>query len=221
MPHWQRMRSARQVGRQGVTLEDECESRARNSTYMQILRQKVQSSLFQDAAPSGSARLPFDRHWRPTCPISAIGGPLRPNHITLRRNILATLETLAETASEFGKQTRESIEELGRSGGRKLDEARDEIGAALHSAASSVRGSGHNSSAAIDNCSAHTADRLDATASYIEDHDLGDAVTGLRRFARRHLTGSLVAACTIGVLAGAFLSRATQTHGRSAESAQR
>jgi hypothetical protein len=135
--------------------------------------------------------------------------------------MLTTLETLAETASEFGKQTRESIEELGRSGGRKLDEARDETGAALRSAASSVRSSGHNGSEAIDNCSTHTADRLDATASYIEDHNLGDAVAGLRRFARRHLIGSLVTACTVGVLAGAFLSRATQTPGRSAESGQR
>jgi ElaB/YqjD/DUF883 family membrane-anchored ribosome-binding protein len=137
------------------------------------------------------------------------------------RNILTTLQTVTETASELGKQTRESIEELGRSAGRKLDEARDQTGATLHSAASSVRSTGRESSAAIDNCSTHTADRLDATGLYIENHDLGDAVTGLRRFARRHLTGSLVAAGTIGVLAGAFLSRATHTCGRSADSAQR
>ena len=134
---------------------------------------------------------------------------------------MTTLETLTETASELGKQTRESIEELGRSAGRRLDEARDETGAALHSAASSVRSTGRQSSAAIDNCSTQTADGLDATASYIEDHDLGDAVTGLRRYARRHMTGSLVAAAAIGVLAGAFVSRAIHTCGRAAESAQR
>lgn len=134
---------------------------------------------------------------------------------------MATLQTLTDKASELGKQTRESIEELGRSAGRKLDEARDETGAALHSAASSVRHTGRESSAAIDNCSTQTADRLDATGSYIEDHDLGDAITGLRRFARRHLTGSLVAAGAIGVLAGAFLSRATHSCGRAAENTQR
>ena len=145
----------------------------------------------------------------------------KANPPRLWRNILTTLEKVTETASEFGKETKESIEELGRSAGRKLDGAREQTGAALHSAASSVRSTGRESSAAIDNCSTHTADRLDATGSYIEDHDLGDAVTGLRRFARRHLTGSLVAAGTIGVLAGAFLSRATHTCGKSADSAQR
>jgi hypothetical protein len=139
----------------------------------------------------------------------------------LWRNILTTLETVTETASELGKQTRESIGDLGRSAGRKLREARDETGAALHSAVSSVRSTEHDSSTAINNCSTHTADGLDATASYIEDHDLGDAVTGLRRFARRHLTGSVIAAAALGVLAGAFVSRVTHTCGRSAETTPR
>jgi hypothetical protein len=142
----------------------------------------------------------------------------------LWRNVLTTLETATETATEpapeFGKQTRESIEELGRSAGRKLDEARDETGAALHSAASSVRRTGRDSSAAINNCSTHTADRLDAAGSYIEDHDLTDAVTGLRRVAHRHLTGSIIAAVAVGVLAGAFLSRVTHTCERVFESTQ-
>jgi hypothetical protein len=136
----------------------------------------------------------------------------------LLEETLTTSETVTETASDFGKQTRESIEELGRSAGRKLDEAREEAGAALHSAASSVRGNGRDSSAAIRNCSTQTADRLDATASYVEDHDLGDAVDGLRRFARRHMTGAVVAAAALGVVAGAFLSSAT--HRCASESKQ-
>jgi ElaB/YqjD/DUF883 family membrane-anchored ribosome-binding protein len=101
------------------------------------------------------------------------------------------------------------VEELGRSAGKRLDEARDDTGGALHSAASSVRATGRQGSEAIDNLAASTANRLDATASYIEDHDLSDLFTGLRRFARRHLTGSLVAAAAIGFLAGSALSRGT------------
>ena len=128
---------------------------------------------------------------------------------------MTTLRTLSETASELGKEAKESIEELGRSAGKKLDEARDETGDALHSAASSVRRTGRQGSAAIDNCSTRTADRLDATASYIEDHDLGDVFTGLQRFARRHLTGSLVVAVAIGFLAGSALSRVTHSCGRA------
>ena len=136
-----------------------------------------------------------------------------------RRNVLTTLRTLTETASELGKEARESIEEIGRSAGRKLDEARDETGDALHSAASSVRKTGHQGSAAIDDCSTRTADRLDATASYIEDHDLGDAINGLRRFARRHLTGSLVAAAAIGFLAASALRRVTHSCGKASQGA--
>jgi len=128
---------------------------------------------------------------------------------------MTSLKTAAETAAEYGKQARESIEELGHTAGRKLDEARDETGGALHSAASSVRKVGQQSSAAIDNCSTRTADRLDATASYIEDHDLGDAVTGLRNFARRHPARSMMAAVAIGFLAGSAISRMTHTCGKA------
>jgi ElaB/YqjD/DUF883 family membrane-anchored ribosome-binding protein len=129
------------------------------------------------------------------------------NHPGLLEEILTTLKAVTETASELGKEAKESIEELGRSAGRRLDEARDETGDALHSAASSVRRTGRQGSAAIDNLATGTADRLDATASYIEDHDLGDAFNGLRRFARHHLTGSLIAATAIGFLAGSAISR--------------
>lgn len=131
---------------------------------------------------------------------------------------MTTLKEVTETASELGKEAKQSIEELGRSAGRKLDEARDETGDALHSAASSVRKTGRQSSAAIDNLATGTADRLDATASYIEDHDLGDAFTALRRIARRHLTGSMVAAAAIGFLAGSFLTRVTHSRGKTPES---
>jgi hypothetical protein len=57
--------------------------------------------------------------------------------------------------------------------------------------------------------------------SYIEDHDLGGAVTAGRRLVRRHLIGSLVAVEAIGVVTGAFGSRVTHSCGRTAESTQR
>lgn len=120
-----------------------------------------------------------------------------------------------ETASNLGTEAKESIEELGRSAGRRMDEAREETGGALHAAASCVRKTGRQSTEAIDNLATGTADRLDATASYIEDHDLRDALTGLRRFGRKHLTGSLVVAGAIGFLAGSALSRATRSWGKA------
>jgi ElaB/YqjD/DUF883 family membrane-anchored ribosome-binding protein len=124
---------------------------------------------------------------------------------------------LTESASELGKEAKDSMEDLGRSAGRRLDEARDETGAALHTAASSVRKTGRQGSEAIDNLATSAADRLDATASYVEDHDLRDAFAGLRRFGRRHLAGSLVAAAAIGFFAGSALSLAARSCGRRQE----
>jgi ElaB/YqjD/DUF883 family membrane-anchored ribosome-binding protein len=118
---------------------------------------------------------------------------------------------MTERASELGKEAKASVEGLGRSAGRRLDEARDETGDALHSAASAVRSTGRRGSGAIDNLATSAADRLDATASYIEDHDLRSVCTGLHGFGRRHLTGSLVAAAAIGFLAGYALKRATHS----------
>ena len=134
------------------------------------------------------------------------------------RNILTTLRTLTETASELGKEARESVEELGRSAGKKLDQAREDTGDALRSAASSVRSTGRKSSEAIDNLATGAADRLDATASFVEDHDLRDALTGLQKFGGRHLTGCLVAAAAVGFLAGSAISRATHSCGRAPKS---
>ena len=123
---------------------------------------------------------------------------------------MTTLKTLTETASELGKEAKESMEELGRAAGKRLDEARDETGSALHAAASSVRTSGRRGSRAIDNLATSAADRLDATGSYVEDHDLRGVLTGLRKFGRRHPTSSLVAAAAIGFLAGSAVSRMTR-----------
>ena len=133
--------------------------------------------------------------------------------------ILTTLKTVTDTAAEFGKEARQSVEDLSRSAGRKLDAARSETGAALHTAASSVRTTGRQGSDAIDSLATGAADRLDATASLVEDHDLRDVVTGLRRFSHRHLTGSLVAAAVVGLLAGSAIRRATHTCARSSEGA--
>jgi ElaB/YqjD/DUF883 family membrane-anchored ribosome-binding protein len=127
---------------------------------------------------------------------------------------VTSFRNLTDAASELGKDAKDSVEELGRSAGRKLDNARDETADALHDAASTVRRTGRQGSDAIDNLAKGAADRLDATATYVEDHDLEDAFNGLRKFARRHLTGSLVFAAAVGFLAGAALNRATHSRGR-------
>jgi len=94
---------------------------------------------------------------------------------------------------------------------KKLDEVRNETAGALRTAASSVRSTGRQSSEVIDNCATNTADRLDATASYGEQHDLTGTAIGFRRLVRRHPTGSLMVAAAISLFAGSTIRRMTHS----------
>jgi len=164
----------------------------------------------------GASRRPFESYESATKiemeeNVPCIFRPSMFANIFSKGGVLTNIRTLTEKASELGTGAKESMNELGRSAGRKLDEAREDTGDALHSAASSVRATGD----AIDNLTSGAADRLDATASYVEDHDLKGAFRDLRSFGRRHLTGSLVAAAAIGFLAGSALSRAAHPRRRA------
>jgi ABC-type transporter Mla subunit MlaD len=128
---------------------------------------------------------------------------------------LTSLKSVADTASELGGDAKESVQEFGR----KLDDAKDQTAAALHSAASTVRRTGRQSAAAIDNLATDTADRLETTAAYVDNHELSDVFNGLQRFGRRHIAESLVCAAAIGFLAGAALHRAAHRCRRESESA--
>lgn len=124
---------------------------------------------------------------------------------------MTTLGTSTDRAAGLCSGSSDSVEELGRSAARRFDEAIDQTGDALHSAASSVRKTVRKGSEAIDNLAASTADGLDATASYIEDHHAGDVLNRVRKFARQHPARSLLAAVAIGFLAGSTISRVTHS----------
>lgn len=124
---------------------------------------------------------------------------------------MTNLETITETALEMGKEAKESLEKLARSAEKlarsasdSLDRTRDNTGDALHAAASSIRKSGRESAKTIGNLTNGTAKGLDATASYIEDHDLRGMLTG---FASRHPAPSLVVAVALGFFVGSALNR--------------
>ncbi|HXI40529.1 MAG TPA: hypothetical protein VNH19_04055 [Candidatus Limnocylindrales bacterium] len=120
------------------------------------------------------------------------------------------MTNLTETASLLGAKVSDAqarAEELSRAAGRKLDEA----AGALHTAASSVRNTVRQGCEAIDGLASSAADKLDATASYVEDHDLRSLLTGCRRLIRRYPTGSLMAATAIGFFTGSAVRRITHS----------
>ena len=124
------------------------------------------------------------------------------------------MTNLRETASQLGAKVSEAqgrAEDLGRAAGRKFDEARNETAGALHTAASSVRTTARQGCDVIDGLATSAADKLDATASYVEDHDLRGLFTGCRQLIRRHPTGSLMVATAIGFFAGSAVRRITHS----------
>jgi len=124
------------------------------------------------------------------------------------------MTNLTETASQLGAKVSEvqgRAEDLSQAAGKKLDEARMEAAGALHTAASSVRTTARQGCEAIDGLATSAADKLDATASYVEDHDLRGMLSGCRRLIRRYPTGSLIFATAIGCFAGSAFRRITHS----------
>ena len=122
------------------------------------------------------------------------------------------MNVLTEKVSQLGgkiSDAKEAVGDLARSAGDQLDQTRHDAADALHTAASSVRTAGCDGADAIGKLAAGSADRLDATASYVQEHDLGNAITSMRRFGRRHPTTTLLAGMAIGMLAGSLATRIT------------
>jgi ElaB/YqjD/DUF883 family membrane-anchored ribosome-binding protein len=130
---------------------------------------------------------------------------------------MTNLTDAAATIGDKASEVRDQAEDLVRSAGKKLQEARNETAGGLHAAASSVRATGRQGSEAIGNLANNAADKLDATASCVEDYDPRDAITGLRRVISRYPARSVVIATTIGIFAGCAIRQFTHSYGNSRE----
>jgi len=115
------------------------------------------------------------------------------------------MNVLTETVSQLGgkmSDAKKTVEDLARSAGDQVDQARHDTADALHTAASSVRTTGCRSADAIGQGAANAADKLDATAAFVQEHDLGSSITRLRLFGRRHPTSTFLGGVAIGMFAG-------------------
>jgi len=121
--------------------------------------------------------------------------------------MMRTLTDAASAVGETASGARETVEELARSASKTLDAGRTGTADGLRSAASSVRTAGRQGSNAINSMAKGTANRLDSTASFVEDCDLKSLLASARQFGRRHLVVCLVAAVAAGFFAGSVLER--------------
>jgi len=114
-----------------------------------------------------------------------------------------TLKDVAATASDFGRDVKDSVVEFGKSAGRKIDTARARTGEALSDAAASVR----HASARIDVLAGSAASSLDTAATTVKQASLKNARRGLRKFAGNNLAATVMAAVVLGYLIGAAFGR--------------
>ena len=120
------------------------------------------------------------------------------------------MNDFGKTVSELGDRVsdaRDNVENRARIAGQQFDQARHDTADALDQAASSVRRAGGRGADAIDNTISGAANRMDATASYVDDHDVRSALTGLRRFGQRHPAAAMAAGVALGMLAGSLVTR--------------
>jgi len=114
-----------------------------------------------------------------------------------------TLKDVAETATDFSRDVKDSVVEFGKSMGGKIDTARARTGEALTSAAASVR----QASAKMDVLAGSAAHNLDAAATAVKKADARRVRRGLGKFASNNLTATVVGALVLGYLVGAAFGR--------------
>ncbi|PWU01064.1 MAG: hypothetical protein C5B51_23780 [Terriglobia bacterium] len=116
----------------------------------------------------------------------------------------STVERVKSAVSDTAENAKSKVEVLGRTVQGKIDENREpaaqklqDVASTLHQKADSLPGGEKVASLAHG-----AADKVQATAEYIREHDVQDMAAGVENFVRRHPGQSLVAAVAIGFLLG-------------------
>ena len=116
----------------------------------------------------------------------------------------STLKKVKNAVSDTTGKAQEKVGEMGRAVQGKIDENRDAaadtlqtVASRLHENAESIPGGEKAASLAHS-----TAEKVEATAQYVREHNVEDMMADLKNFVRRHPGQSLFAAAAIGFLLG-------------------
>jgi ElaB/YqjD/DUF883 family membrane-anchored ribosome-binding protein len=129
---------------------------------------------------------------------------LEPGTFDDRADGESTVEKVKATVSDTAEKAQEKVEEVGRAVQGKIDENRGPaadklqgVASSLHEKAESLPGGEKVASIAHS-----AADKMEATAEYVREHDVQDMMADLENFVRRHPGQSLVAAAAVGFFLG-------------------
>jgi ElaB/YqjD/DUF883 family membrane-anchored ribosome-binding protein len=119
-----------------------------------------------------------------------------------------TATKLKTMASDTASQAKDKVQEVGRNVRSKIDESRAPAAEKLQSAASAL----HDKAGALPGGQAVTdfahsaADRMQATAAYVRQHDVNAMWSDVEACVRKYPGQSLAAAAALGFLLGRRLS---------------
>jgi len=114
----------------------------------------------------------------------------------MKQEIQNTASQVKDKVTDFGKKTAE-----------KIDTQREPAAGALEKTASALHEKGDRVAAATSGAAHKTADKIQATADYIREHDVKAMMNDVEGLVRRHPGQALAAAVAAGFLFGRVFRR--------------
>jgi len=108
-----------------------------------------------------------------------------------------------DEAAELGQKA----SEFGRTAVGALDARRGTAASGIDSAATALHANADKLPATVGKFAHQTADTLSATADYVRDNTMRDAMADLKSYVKAHPTQALVGAVVVGFMAGRLLQR--------------
>lgn len=119
----------------------------------------------------------------------------------------SSMREAALKAQEEATALRQKASELGRSAVAALDAQRSAAATGIESAATALRANAERLPSTVNTLAHQTASTLSATADYVRDNTMRDAVMDLKSYVKAHPTQALVGAAVVGFLAGRLMRR--------------
>ncbi|MCU1237162.1 MAG: Late embryosis abundant protein [Candidatus Solibacter sp.] len=114
----------------------------------------------------------------------------------------------ADKISDAASQAKNKVADLGRTAAEKIDNNRQAAAGGLQDAASTLREKADSlpGGEKVSNLAHSAADKLNATAEYVREHDVNSMVADLEQLVRNNPGPALLGAAVIGFLVGRAFS---------------
>jgi len=113
-------------------------------------------------------------------------------------------EKVEEQATKYGQKVEEQAAKYGQKAVEAIDAGRTSAASGLGNAAAGLHARADElpGGETVSGFAHQTAEKLNATAGYLRDHDVADIASEMKDFVKAHPTQAIIGAVVIGFLAG-------------------